>query len=225
MHASHRHPANHEIGRPVPAQVQRRVVSMFRADRCRSSRTAVHQRLGLTQSLLGEASPGSTRCPAGRQGNHHPVIPAVTCTAQSLTSRHAAVRTRHRRQRLVSSRTGRSAVLETVEPPVRGRKVWRRCANWPPVSPAQNSLGHNMYSSADGAITPAPFTLPTAARCSTSTPNRFPCAMKSKASSASFHSRRSGAGSRETVAQGRPDAASRWIAQAARWMENRYSRH
>ena len=77
------------------------------------------------------------------------------------------------------------------------------------------------------SITPsrrARFTPPTAARFLTFIPGLTACARKSNGTWGSFPSRPSGVRRRaSTSPQGSADAASRWIAASAQWIENKYA--
>src|SRR5258706_14306695 len=93
----------------------------------------------------------------------------------------------------------------------------------PSLTCAKLFWGYNMYSTADFSITPRPiypadgrkvFDIHTA-------PLSLRDEIKSELGEFPFPTFWGPAAGRPS-AQGRPDAASRWIAEAARWMENRY---
>ena len=190
-------------------------------------RTAVINVVGLTESLLGPATPRIKELLSrGAKANIVPTFPAVTCTAQStyLTgtppSQHGIVGNGwYNREQAEVQFWKQSNHL------VHGRKIWEELRELlPGFTCAKLFWWYNMYSSADYSITPRPiypadgrkffdiYTRP----CSIRTEIKkdlgefpFPC----------FWGPAAGVNS----PQGSADAASRWIAQSAKWIENKYA--
>jgi predicted AlkP superfamily pyrophosphatase or phosphodiesterase len=189
-------------------------------------RAAVINVVGLTESLLGPASP---RLNAFRQKGTKafvsPVIPAVTCTAQStyltgtLPSGHGIVANGwyHREQAEVQ-------FWKQSNHLVQGRKVWEELRELAPgFTCAKLFWWYNMYSSADWSITPRPiypadgrkvfdiYTAPMGLRGEIKKDlGEFPFP--------TFWGPAAGVKS----PQGSPDGASRWIAASAKWIENQH---
>ena len=191
-------------------------------------RLAVLNVVGLSESLLGPATPRLNAFRnAGSFAHIRPALPAVTCTAQSnyLTGTTAA-RARHRGQRLVQSRTGRGAFLEAVEPPRPGAEdLGQRCAaELPGFTCAQLFWWFNMYSSGGFHITPRPM-YPADGRKFFDIytwPYRPAPGDQARPGRVSVL-RLLGPGRRRPTPQGAPDATTRWIAEAAKWVERRHA--
>ena len=189
-------------------------------------RIAVINVVGLTEGLLGPHSP---RLNAFRQGGRlahiTPALPAVTCTAQSnyLTGRpprdHGIVANGwYNREQAEVQFWRQSNHL------VQGQKVWEKLrAAHPGFTCAKLFWWYNMYSSADFSITPRPmypadgrkvfdiYTGPMAMRNEIKKDlGEFPFA--------TFWGPAAGMKS----PQGGPDAASRWIAASAKWVEEKH---
>ncbi len=124
-----------------------------------AERTAILNVVGLTPRLLGPDTPRLRR--AAEQGGLvrvRPVLPAVTCTAQStyLTglapSGHGAVANGWYDRTLAEHQFWKQSNRV-----VAGRKLWETCrAARPGFTCAKLFWWYNMYSSADWAITPRP---------------------------------------------------------------------
>src|SRR5881396_1386048 len=122
-------------------------------------RAAVINVVGLTESLLGAASPrlqGFAR--RGGLARIRPVVPAVTCTAQAtyLTGRrpaeHGIVANGWYNRELAEVQFWKQS-----NHLVRGRKIWEDLrALDPAFTCAKLFWWYNMYSSADWSITPRP---------------------------------------------------------------------
>lgn len=189
-------------------------------------RTAVINVVGLTERLLGAATPRlSAFARQGRLARVAPVFPAVTCPAQStyLTglppAAHGVVGNGWFNRELAEVQFWRQS-----NHLVRGRKVWEELREVDPrVTCAKLFWWFNMYSTADWSITPRPlypadgrkvfdtYTAPLSLRHEIKRDlGEFPFP--------TFWGPAAGVAS----PQGRPDAASRWIAEAARWMETRH---
>ncbi|PAW63440.1 MAG: alkaline phosphatase family protein [Opitutia bacterium Tous-C1TDCM] len=124
-----------------------------------AERTAILNVVGLTSRLIGPDTPRLRR--AAEQGGLirvRPVLPAVTCTAQStyLTglspSGHGAVANGWYDRTLAEHQFWKQSNRV-----VAGRKLWETCrAARPGFTCAKLFWWYNMYSSADWAITPRP---------------------------------------------------------------------
>ncbi len=123
------------------------------------SRLAVLNVVGLTPRLLGAAMPRLTRLAAeGGMIRVQPVLPAVTCTAQStyLTglppSGHGAVANGWYDRELAEHHFWKQS-----NHVVQGKKLWEKCrAARPGFTCAKLFWWYNMYSSADWSLTPRP---------------------------------------------------------------------
>ncbi len=189
-------------------------------------RTAVVDVVGLTQSLLGRHTP---RLNAFRQAGALttivPAFPAVTCTAQAnyltgtLPVQHGIVGNGWYDRELAEVQSWKQS-----NHLVHGRKIWDELkALDPHFTCAQLFWWFNMYSRADYSITPRPmypadgrkvfdiYSSPLSIRTEIQRDlGEFPFA--------TFWGPAAGVQS----PQGPPDAASRWIAESAKWIENKY---
>jgi len=189
-------------------------------------RTAVINVVGLTESLLGPASPRlNAFLSKGTKANISPVIPAVTCTAQStyltgaLPSGHGIVANGwYNREQAEVQFWKQSNHL------VHGRKVWEELRQLAPgFTCAKLFWWYNMYSSADWSITPRPmypadgrkvFDIYTG-------PMGLREEIKKDLGEFPFPTFWGPAAGMKSP-QGGPDAASRWIAESARWIEKKH---
>jgi predicted AlkP superfamily pyrophosphatase or phosphodiesterase len=189
-------------------------------------RTAVLNVVGLTESLLG---PGTPRINAflnkGAKATIVPAFPAVTCTAQSsyLTGSppalHGIVGNGWYNRELAEVQ-----FWEQSDHLVHGRKIWEELRELEPgFTCAKLFWWYNMYSTADYSITPRPiypadgrkffdiYSWPYSIRTRTKTAlGDFPFA--------TFWGPAAGVKS----PQGARDAATRWIAESAKWIESEY---
>jgi predicted AlkP superfamily pyrophosphatase or phosphodiesterase len=190
------------------------------------TRTAVINVVGLTESLLGPASPRlNAFLQKGGKATITPVIPAVTCTAQStyltgkLPSEHGVVANGWYHRELAEVQFWKQS-----NPIVQGRKVWEDLREAVPgFTCAKLFWWYNMYSSVDWSITPRPmypadgrkvfdvYTAPMAMRHE----------IKRDLGEFPFPTFWGPAAGMKTP-QGGPDAASRWIAESAKWVEHRH---
>ena len=190
------------------------------------TRTAVINVVGLTESLLGLASPRiNAFLQKGGKATIVPIIPAVTCTAQStyltgkLPSEHGIVANGWYNRELAEVQFWKQS-----NHLVQGRKVWEELRDTvPDFTCAKLFWWYNMYSSADWSITPRPiypadgrkvfdiYTSPMALRHE----------IKKDLGEFPFPTFWGPAAGVKTP-QGGPDAASRWIAESAKWIENRH---
>jgi predicted AlkP superfamily pyrophosphatase or phosphodiesterase len=189
-------------------------------------RTAVINVVGLTEGLLGPASPRiNALLTKGSKAVISPVIPAVTCTAQStyltgaMPSGHGVVANGWYHRELAEVQFWKQS-----NHLVHGRKIWEELREIAPgFTCAKLFWWYNMYSTADWSITPRPiypadgrkvfdiYTAPMGLREEIKKNlGEFPFA--------TFWGPAAGIQS----PQGGPDAASRWIAESAKWIEQRH---
>jgi len=191
------------------------------------SRLAVINVVGLTGSLIGPDMPNISRFrEQGAQTRIRPAFPAVTCTAQSnyltgtLPARHGIVGNGWYDRSLAEVHFWKQSNHLIADP-----KIWDVLrAREPAFTCAQLFWWFNMYSGADYSITPRPaypadgrkifdiYSWPPAIRTEIKRDlGEFPFA--------TFWGPAAGVDG----PQGPADAASRWIADAAKWIERRYS--
>jgi len=191
------------------------------------SRLAVINVVGLTGSLIGPDMPNIARFrEQGAQSRIVPAFPAVTCTAQSnyLTganpSRHGIIGNGWYDRALAEVHFWKQS-----NHLVAGPKLWDQLrARHPGLTCAQLFWWFNMYSTADYSITPRPaypadgrkifdiYSHPPSLRPDIKRDLGefpFPAFWGPAAGVAGPH--------------GGADAASRWIAEAAKWIERKYS--
>ena len=192
------------------------------------NRIAVINVVGLTERLIGEHTPrlAAFRA-AGRLAPVESAFPAVTCTAQScyltgeLPARHGIVGNGWYHRELAEVQFWKQS-NHLVQVP----KLWDalRAATREPVTVANCFWWYNMYSRVDYAITPRPmypadgrkffdiYTWPYSLRPELKADlGEFPFF--------GFWGPAAGVDS----PQGQADATSRWIAAAAKWVEQKYS--
>ena len=189
-------------------------------------RTAVINVVGLTQRLIGPATPRIGEfVKGGAICNVAPAFPAVTCTAQStyLTglppSQHGIVGNGWYHRELAEVQFWKQS-----NHLVQGRKLWEEMrAIQPSFTCAKLFWWYNMYSTADYSITPRPmypadgrkvfdvYTWPFSIRPEIKKElGEFPFP--------TFWGPAAGLNS----PQGSPSAASEWIAESAKWIEQTY---
>jgi predicted AlkP superfamily pyrophosphatase or phosphodiesterase len=189
-------------------------------------RAAVINVVGLTETLIGPHTPRiSAFRQAGALAKITPAFPAVTCTAQS-TYLTGATPTGHG---IVGNGWYHRELAEVQfwkqsNHLVRGRKLWEELRERNPgFTCAKLFWWYNMYSSADYSITPRPmypadgrkvfdiYTWPYSVRPQIKKDlGEFPFP--------AFWGPAAGV----RTPQGSPDAASRWIAESAKWIERKY---
>ena len=191
------------------------------------NRTAVINIVGLAGGLIGPAMPNIARLAGqGKTARILPAFPAVTCTAQSnyLTGLNPA------RHGIVGNGWYDRALAEVhfwkqSNHLVAGPRIWEQLRQADPkFTCAQFFWWFNMYSTADYSITPRP-AYPADGRkvfdiCS------WPASIRPEIKRdlgefpfAAFWGPAAGV----NTPQGVSDAASRWIADSAKWIESRYS--
>jgi predicted AlkP superfamily pyrophosphatase or phosphodiesterase len=190
-------------------------------------RTAVINVVGLTQSLIGEHTPhiGSLAKKAGVT-NIVPAFPAVTCTAQSnyLTgttpTEHGIVGNGWYNRELAEVQFWKQS-----NHLVGGKKIWETMRERDPkFTCAKLFWWYNMYSTADYSITPRPM-YPADGRKFFdiySWPYSIREEIKRDLGEFPFPTFWGPAAGVDTP-QGRADAVSKWIAESAKWIENKYS--
>jgi predicted AlkP superfamily pyrophosphatase or phosphodiesterase len=189
-------------------------------------RTAIINVVGLTESLIGPHTP---RMNAFRQrgacARIVPSFPAVTCTAQStyLTGMSAAG------HGIVGNGWYNRELAEVQfwkqsNHVVQGRKLWEELRERDPkFTCAKLFWWYNMYSSADYSITPRPI-YPADGRKFFdiyTSPYSIRAEVKKDLGEFPFPTFWGPAAGIQTP-QGPPNAASRWIADSAKWIESKY---
>ncbi len=189
-------------------------------------RTAVLNVVGLTESLIGSATPRiNTFMAQGGMATVTPVIPAVTCSAQStyltgqMPSLHGVVANGWYHRELAEVQFWKQS-----NHIVQGRKIWDELREIEPdFTCAKLFWWYNMYSTADWSITPRPmypadgrkvFDIYTG-------PMTLREEIKRDLGEFPFPTFWGPAAGKKSPAGG-PDAASRWIAESAKWIERRH---
>ena len=189
-------------------------------------RTAVINVVGLTESLIGEDTPKIRDfLRSGAKANVVPAFPAVTCTAQSnyLTgtkpSQHGIVGNGWYHRDLAEVQFWKQS-----NHLVHGQKLWDELrALDPKFTCAKLFWWYNMYSTADYSITPRP-AYPADGRKVFdiyTQPGSIRWDIKNDLGEFPFPTFWGPAAGIKTP-QGEPDACSRWIAESAKWIEERY---
>jgi len=190
-------------------------------------RTAVINVVGLTESLIGPATPHIARfLQQGVKANILPAFPAVTCTAQStyLTgvspAQHGIVGNGWYDHELAEVQFWKQS-----DHLVHGKKIWDELRELDPkFTCAKLFWWYNMYSTADYSITPRPM-YPADGRKFFdiySWPYSIRTDIKKDLGEFPFATFWGPAAGVKTP-QGAPDACSRWIAESARWIEKKYA--
>jgi predicted AlkP superfamily pyrophosphatase or phosphodiesterase len=191
------------------------------------NRTAVINVVGLTGSLIGPATPHIARfAQQGKRSRILSAFPAVTCTAQSnyLTGRkpahHGIVANGWYDRGLAEAQFWKQS-----NHLVRGPKIWETLRQADPrFTCAKLFWWHNMYSTADYSITPRPM-YPADGRKVFDIythPGNIRADIKADLGEFPFPGFWGPAAGVNTP-QGPPDAASRWIAESAKWIEKRHA--
>ena len=190
-------------------------------------RTAVLNVVGLTESLLGPHTPRINALrQAGSLTRIAPSFPAVTCTAQSnfLTGlpprEHGIVANGWYHRELAEVQFWKQS-----NHVVRGRKLWEELREaHPGFTCAKLFWWFNMYSTADYSITPRPIYPADGRKCFDiyAWPYDIRTEIKKELGEFPFFGFWGPAAGVATP-QGAPDATTRWIAEAAKWIERRYA--
>ena len=190
-------------------------------------RLAVLNVVGLTEGLLGEHTPEMSRFRQRGSLTHiRPTLPAVTCTAQStyLTgkspSEHGIVANGWYHRELAETHFWKQS-----NHVVGGTKIWDDLRRQiPGFTCAKLFWWYNMYASVDYSITPRPM-YPADGRKFFdiySWPYSIREEIKRDLGEFPFPTFWGPAAGVSTP-QGEPEAASEWIANSARWIENKFS--
>jgi len=190
-------------------------------------RLAVLNVVGLTEGLLGEHTPEISRFRQRGSLTHiRPTLPAVTCTAQStyLTgkspSEHGIVANGWYHRELAETHFWKQS-----NHVVGGTKIWDDLRRQiPGFTCAKLFWWYNMYASVDYSITPRPM-YPADGRKFFdiySWPYSIREEIKRDLGEFPFPTFWGPAAGVKTP-QGEPEAASQWIAESARWIENKFS--
>src|SRR4051812_16396427 len=189
-------------------------------------RTAVINVVGLTESLIGEHTPKIRDfLQRGSKAQIVPAFPAVTCTAQStyLTGsppwQHGIVANGWYHRELAEVQFWKQS-----NHVVHGKKLWEDLRETDTkFTCAKLFWWYNMYSTADFSITPRPM-YPADGRKFFdiySWPYSIRPEIKKDLGEFPFPTFWGPAAGIKTP-QGEPDAASRWIAESAKWIENKH---
>lgn len=189
-------------------------------------RTVVINVVGLSRSLIGEGTP---RIDAFRQKGHastvRPAFPAVTCTAQSNyvtgvpPSQHGIVGNGWYNRELAEVQFWKQPDALVQSP-----KLWEDLrAVDPGFTCAKLFWWYNMYSSVDYSITPRPMYPADGRKIFDiySWPYSIRDEIQQDLGAFPFSTFWGPAAGRSTP-QGAPAAVSKWIAQSARWIEQRH---
>ena len=190
------------------------------------NRTAVINVVGLTEGLIGEHTPRLAQfVKRGRLAQVAPTFPAVTCSAQStyLTgkppSEHGIVGNGWYNRELAEVQFWKQS-----NHLVQGQRISEHLRERDPkFTCAKLFWWFNMYSSADYSITPRPM-YPADGRKFFDIytwPNSIRTEIKDALGEFPFATFWGPAAGMQTP-QGPPDAASRWIAESAKWIEKKY---
>ena len=190
-------------------------------------RTAVLNVVGLSQSVLGAGTPRINQfLGRGAKATIVPAFPAVTCTAQSnyLTgappAQHGIVANGWYNRELAEVQFWKQS-----NHLVRGRKIWEELRELESgFTCAKLFWWYNMYSTADYSITPRPM-YPADGRKFFdiySQPGSIRADIKKDLGEFPFATFWGPAAGVQSP-QGAPDACSRWIAESAKWIENKHA--
>jgi predicted AlkP superfamily pyrophosphatase or phosphodiesterase len=191
------------------------------------SRLAVINVVGLTGSLIGDHTPRITAfCKCGGTAQISPAFPAVTCAAQSnyLTgkppSQHGVVGNGWFNRELAEVHFWKQS-----NHLVQGPKIWDALKSaGRPFETANCFWWYNMYSSVDYSITPRPIYRADGGKIFDvySWPYSIREEIKKDLGEFPFFGFW-GPGAGIKTPQGAADCATRWIAESAKWIENKFS--
>jgi predicted AlkP superfamily pyrophosphatase or phosphodiesterase len=195
------------------------------------NRLAVINVVGLTEALIGEHTPRIAEFrKRGALAQIAPAFPAVTCTAQSnyLTgktpSEHGIVGNGWFNREFAETQFWKQS-----NHVVHGKKIWDALREQSEIVNRKSSIANcfwwfNMFSSVDFSITPRPM-YPADGRKFFdiySWPYSIREEIKKNLGEFPFFSFWGPAAGIDSP-QGKADAASRWIAESAKWIENKYA--
>jgi predicted AlkP superfamily pyrophosphatase or phosphodiesterase len=190
-------------------------------------RTVVINVVGLTESLIGEHTPKIRDfLQRGAKANVTPAFPAVTCTVQSnyvtgaTPSHHGIVGNGWYNRELAEVQFWKQS-----NHIVHGKKIWDELrALDPKFTCAKLFWWYNMYSTADYSITPRPMYPADGRKVFDIYASPFSIREEIKRDLGEFPFPTFwGPGAGIKTPQGDADACSRWIANSAKWIENKYS--
>src|SRR2546421_1041938 len=190
------------------------------------TRTAVINVVGLTEALLGPATPRLNQFrEKGKLACITPAFPAVTCPAQStyltgqLPAQHGIVGNGWYDRTLAEVQFWKQS-----DHLVAGRKIWDDLREHDPsFTCAKLFWWHNMYSTADYSITPRPIYPADGRKIFDIYTNPFSIRTEIKKDLGQFpFATFWGPAAGVSSPQGPPEAASRWIAESAKWIEEHY---
>jgi predicted AlkP superfamily pyrophosphatase or phosphodiesterase len=199
------------------------------------NRLAVINVVGLTESLIGEHTPRITEFrKRGALAQIAPAFPAVTCTAQSnyltgkLPSQHGIVGNGWYNRELAEIQFWKQSNHLVQSPKIwdafRAKTPDARCQTPAPFAAANCFWWFNMYSTADFSLTPRPMYPADGRKVFDvySWPYSIRTEIKRDLGEFPFFGFWGPAAGVDTP-QGKADAATRWIAESAKWIENKFS--
>src|SRR5882724_1526450 len=195
------------------------------------NRVAVINVVGLTEALIGEHTPRIAEFrKRGALAHIAPAFPAVTCTAQSnyLTGKlprdHGIVGNGWHNRELSEVQFWKQS-----NHIVHGKKIWDALRKQSEIVNRKSSIANvfwwfNMYSSADYSITPRPIYKADGGKVFDiySWPYSIREEIKKDLGEFPFFGFWGPAAGIKTL-QGSADCATRWIAESAKWIENKYA--
>ena len=193
------------------------------------NRVTVINVVGLTESLIGEWTPRIAEFSRrGVVARIAPAFPAVTCTAQSnyltgkLPSQHGIVGNGWFNRELAEAHFWKQS-----NHLVQSSKIWDQLKSLPggqPMAVANCFWWFNMYSSVDYAITPRPIYRADGGKIFDiySWPYSIREEIKKELGEFPFFGFWGPAAGIKTP-RGAADCATRWIAESAKWIENKFS--
>jgi predicted AlkP superfamily pyrophosphatase or phosphodiesterase len=195
------------------------------------NRLAVINVVGLTEALIGEHTPRILEfVKRGALAHIAPAFPAVTCTAQSnyltgkLPTEHGIVGNGWFNREFAETQFWKQS-----NHIFHGKKIWDALREQSEIVNRKSSIVNlfwwfNMYSSVDYSITPRPIYKADGGKIFDiySWPYSIREEIKKDLGEFPFFSFWGPAAGIDSP-QGKADAASRWIAESAKWIENKYS--
>jgi predicted AlkP superfamily pyrophosphatase or phosphodiesterase len=195
------------------------------------NRLAAINVVGLTEALIGEYTPRILEfAKRGALAQIAPAFPAVTCTAQSnyltgkLPREHGIVGNGWFNREFAETQFWKQS-----NHIVHGKKIWDALREQSQIVNPKSSIANcfwwfNMYSSVDYSITPRPIYKADGGKIFDiySWPYSIREEIKKDLGEFPFFNFWGPAAGIDSP-QGKADAASRWIAESAKWIENKYS--